>query len=224
MDKDKKLFFISILLTLFIAIIGYSIQYIFFRSYFTNISSQNSLLFRLVRMIFGYLLITYFYIRLTKKSIINYGFKINNRQDFTLSMILGILTYLVPSYYFIQNSIFVSQWYGKESHVVFLSFIYISIMAAITDFWTRGYILLQLDDFYGSKIAILGQNFIWFFIHLYEIDLLTPYIGLFNSILLTLFLGIAGDLIVLKYRNVTGLIFGHIFLNLFIILKGLNFI
>ena len=29
MDKDKKLFFISILLTLFIAIIGYSIQYIF---------------------------------------------------------------------------------------------------------------------------------------------------------------------------------------------------
>ena len=106
MDKDKKLFFISILLTLFIAIIGYSIQYIFFRSYFTSISSHNSLLFRLVRMVFGYLLITFFYIRLSKKSIINYGFKINNRQDFTLSMILGILTYLVPSYYFIQNSMY----------------------------------------------------------------------------------------------------------------------
>ena len=29
MDKDKKLFFISILLTLSIAIIGYSTQYIF---------------------------------------------------------------------------------------------------------------------------------------------------------------------------------------------------
>ncbi len=224
MDKDKRLFFISILLSLFIAIIGYSVQYIFFRSYFTSISSQNSLLFRLVRMILGYLLVTFFYIRFTKKSVINYGFKFNNRQDFTLSMIFGILTYLVPSYYFIQNSIFVSQWYGKEMHIVLLSFIYISIMAAITDFWTRGYILLQLEEFYGFKLAILGQNLIWFFIHLYEIDLLTPYIGILNSILLTLFLGIAGDLIVLKYRNITGLIFGHIFLNLFIILKGLNFI
>ena len=93
-------------------------------------------------------------------------------------------------------------------------------MASITDYWTRGFILFELARKTNNTNAIFWQNIIWFVIHIYEIELLIPFIGLFNSILLTLILGIGGDIVALKTKSIFGLMLGHIFLNLSIILAA----
>ena len=71
-----------------------------------------------------------------------------------------------------------------------------------------------------KTVAIIGQNFTWFMLHVYEIELLNSYIGYTGAILLTLTLGILGDMIALKTKSIIGLMLGHVILNLAIILAA----
>lgn len=133
---------------------------------------------------------------------------------------LGILVYTIAAIVFVRNEIFFSGWYISDWDTIWINFALVALMASITDFWTRGFILFELARRTNDSTAILWQNITWFIIHIYEIDLLTPYIGLLNSILLTLILGIGGDLVALKTKSIFGLMLGHIFLNLSILLAA----
>jgi membrane protease YdiL (CAAX protease family) len=104
---------------------------------------------------------------------------------------------------------------ANMSYTELIAFIpLVSIMAMITDLWTRGFILMLLAKYKGPLFGILAQNITWLAIHLYEIDLLKAALTLPGAIALTVALGVLGDLAVLKTRNVIGVGIGHIFLNL----------
>jgi hypothetical protein len=171
-------------------------------------------------MLLGYIVPSLFYLKRKGKPISELGIGIEGSQIFLVSFSLGILLYLVPSYIFAHFEIFTTQWRDRMWLESLLLLILIGGMAAITDLWTRGFVLIQVEGIKGALPAIFAQNLIWFTIHIYEIVALTQFIGVYGAILLTLFLGIGGDLIVLRYRNVVGLMVGHIVLNLFIILQG----
>jgi len=89
-----------------------------------------------------------------------------------------------------------------------------SLIAAGTDLATRGFILFSLARHTHVSIAILVQNLTWYLGHMHEIDLLTGCLGYASALGLTLTLGILGDVVALRTRNVLGLAFAHILLNL----------
>lgn len=88
-----------------------------------------------------------------------------------------------------------------------------SLIAAGTDFATRGFVLLTLARYANIPIAVVVQNGTWYLGHLHEIDLLTNCLGFWTAVGLTLTLGVLGDVIALKTRNVVGLAIAHILLN-----------
>lgn len=137
-----------------------------------------------------------------------------------LNIILGISLYTIASAIFVRNEIFFGGWRNLSWKYVWINFLLVSMMASITDFWTRGFILFELSRKTNNKNAILWQNITWFVIHIYEIELLVPHIGLFCAITLTLILGIGGDIVALKTKSIFGLMLGHISLNLMILLAA----
>jgi hypothetical protein len=86
--------------------------------------------------------------------------------------------------------------------------------AAGTDLATRGYILLALAAFGPVSFAILMQNLIWFYGHIYEIRLFANCLGLPAALTLFIALGLLGDIIALRTRNVAGLALAHVVLNI----------
>lgn len=88
-----------------------------------------------------------------------------------------------------------------------------SLIAAGTDFTTRGFILLTLARYTHVGFAIFAQNLTWYLGHITEIKLLTGCMGYAGALGLTLTLGLLGDVIALKTRNVVGLAAAHILLN-----------
>ena len=138
----------------------------------------------------------------------------------TLNILLGVLLYTIASLVFVRNEIFFGGWKNLSWHHAWINFVLVGLMASITDFWTRGFILFELSRKTSDANAILWQNITWFVIHIYEIDALEPYIGILGGILLTLFLGIGGDIVALKTRSIFGLLLGHISLNLMILLAA----
>jgi membrane protease YdiL (CAAX protease family) len=98
-----------------------------------------------------------------------------------------------------------------------------SIHAATTDLATRGFILLALDHHSPTWFAIVMQNLVWVYGHVYEIALFThclggPTVPFTNmglwAVLLFTALGVLGDMVALKTRNVVGLALAHVALNL----------
>lgn len=98
-----------------------------------------------------------------------------------------------------------------------------SIHAATTDVATRGFILLALAHHSPSWFAILMQNVVWLYGHVYEIQLFTnclggpqvPFTGMgLWAVGLFAALGVLGDLIAFRTRNVWGLALAHVALNL----------
>ena len=89
-----------------------------------------------------------------------------------------------------------------------------SLIAAGTDLATRGFILFSLARYTHTSIAILIQNLTWYLGHIHEINLLTGCLGYASALGLTLTLGILGDVVALRTRNVLGLAFAHILLNI----------
>jgi len=86
--------------------------------------------------------------------------------------------------------------------------------AAGTDFATRGYILLALAAFGPVSFAIVMQNLVWFYGHIYEINLFANCLGMPVAIGLFIGLGLLGDFIALRTRNVAGLAIAHVVLNI----------
>jgi hypothetical protein len=90
----------------------------------------------------------------------------------------------------------------------------IAWMAALTDIWTRGMILMPVLKVRDVYTAVIVQNIFWFSAHIYEIEFLTADLTLTGAVLLTLSLGLLGDLAAIKTKNILGLCAGHVALNL----------
>lgn len=89
-----------------------------------------------------------------------------------------------------------------------------SLIAAGTDFATRGFMLLALARYASIPFAVFFQNLTWYLGHIHEINLLSNCLGFWTAVGLTLTLGILGDVIALKTRNVVGLAIAHVLLNI----------
>lgn len=169
---------------------------------------------RMLRMFIVYVIPVYFFLKWDNRSILQAGLERPHAVP-NLSVFGGISLYLFAAIIFIEKQIFFRTWMYQDVLTLTLNIVMVGIMAAITDFWTRGFILLTLADKYSSLVGIIVQNIIWFTIHYYEIELLNRYISIWGSIALTLFLGIGGDIIAIKSRSIYGLMLGHFFLNFF---------
>lgn len=176
-------------------------------------------LFRMIRMITFYVLPTIWFVKRYQGTWKDLGILPSKTYPVT-SFIGGSLVYTIAIIVFLRYEIFFTGWNTTPWVITIIKFSFIAVMASITDFWTRGFILFEISKRYNDQYAIFWQNVVWFTIHIYEFELLMPYIGLFYAIILTLILGILGDLIALKTKSITGLMFGHIILNLAIILAA----
>ncbi len=137
-----------------------------------------------------------------------------SKGNFGISLFGGLMIYQIAAIVFLAKKIFFNGWLAFTSEEVVINLVLIGIMASLTDFWTRGFILMQFSDHYGKRWGIIIQNMSWFTIHIYEVQLLQYYMGLWGAIALTLILGIGGDLVALKTRNLYGLMLGHFVLNI----------
>ncbi|MHA2251994.1 MAG: CPBP family glutamic-type intramembrane protease [Candidatus Kariarchaeaceae archaeon] len=208
---------ISIILVL--SGLAYSLQLYYFQN--ANLDDDHVYydLIRMIRMLLFYVIPAIWFVNRHNGSWKDLG--ILPSKDYPISSIIaGILVYLIAIIVFLKYDIFYAGWDQTSTTTTIVKFFFIAVMASITDFWTRGFILFELAKRYRSYIAVLWQNIIWFVIHLYEIELLVPYIGIYYSILLTITLGIGGDLVALKTESILGLMCGHILLNLAIILSA----
>lgn len=177
---------------------------------------------RVLRMILIYLGPALLFVNLYDGNWRNFGLAVP-KGKFSIGIIGGIGVYFVAIVIFIPNEIFFSSFAYRPWNFAILHLMLIAIMAAITDLWARGFVLFQLYRKYNFFIATLVQNIIWFLIHIYEIIALKEYVSVYLAILLTIFLGVMGDIVAIKSRTVTGLVIGHILLNIAILMgsKGL---
>ena len=223
--KQKKLTdlnFGKYLLIVVSAIVISGLSY-YLRTTYLDVDVVFSSFLRCIRMVMVYLFFCFGIL------IFRYRYKLKDfgiqKKNLLHTTILGIGLYTVPLLAFIThvgNEEFDSYFVeGKRNlhtlSLIFLSFL-IFVMAAVTDIWTRGFVLLITAKIRSPLSAIILQNITWFLIHIYEILILIHSFGIVLSVALTIFLGVGGDLIVLKYRNVLGLAVGHIYLNLVFII------
>jgi hypothetical protein len=143
------------------------------------------------------------------------------RKNIFKSLLLGTGVYSIALAVFLFSigkpsfdASFVSGYKNKDIIELVTLGILVSIMAMITDLWTRGFVLMLLSKHKSPFFGIFAQNVTWFMVHLYEIDALREAITLPGAIALTLTLGILGDVAALKTKNILGLGFGHIVLNI----------
>jgi len=176
-------------------------------------------LIRMIRMLLVYVFPSYLFVRRYGGSLRDMGIRFPEKYAF-ISLIGGMMIYVVVGFIFLKYQIFFGGWRHRSWNTLWIIFMFVGIMASVTDFWTRGFILLEIERKEGEKAAIFYQNLTWFVIHIYEIDLLIPYIGLVGAIIMTLFLGIVGDIIALRTKSIIGLMLGHIALNLMVILAA----
>jgi len=140
-----------------------------------------------------------------------------NTSNLGRSILFGCLLYSLALAAFIHCSddpLIRNHAIGKvPPHEAFALVSSMSLIAAGTDFCTRGFILLTLARYTHVGFAILAQNLTWYLGHITEINLLTGCLGYAGALGLTLTLGLLGDVIALRTRNVLGLAFAHILLN-----------
>jgi len=142
------------------------------------------------------------------------------KKNIIWSLIFGISVYSIALVTFILslgNPDFDSafRWgadYSMSDWILTLALV--SWMAFVTDLWTRGFVLMLLTKYQSPMFGIIGQNITWLVIHIYEISLLGPSMGIIGALGLTLALGVLGDIVALKTKNILGLGIGHIFLNI----------
>lgn len=218
-ERWLRLFVGFTLFSIIFAGMAYYVQFEIVGSFEDDPHAVKFNFIRLLRMISCYVIPVVIFTRITDQSLTDLGLQLQSRKN-VVGLFLGIFIYVIASIIFVKYGIFVHLWRYTPWFELWLNLISIGLMAAITDFWTRGFILFQLSKKYGDLVAIIGQNVVWFSIHVYEIFILVPYIGLLGANLLTLFLGISGDLVALKSNNIWGLMMGHILLNLVVMLTG----
>ncbi|MCY3412926.1 MAG: CPBP family intramembrane metalloprotease [Candidatus Heimdallarchaeota archaeon] len=219
MDTWLKEFSILVVVTAIVAGLSYAIQfYIFDGMNFDEWNVSGSFI-RMIRMASIYILPVLWFTKRHGGSWKDLGV-LPSKNYPLLSTLGGMAVYFIAVWVFLRYRIFFGNWGITPWSIIWIKFAMICVMASVTDFWTRGFILLELAKRYNDKIAIFWQNVTWFSLHIYEIVLLEPYIGYLGAIALTLTLGIGGDLIALKTRSITGLMLGHCLLNLGIILAA----
>jgi len=225
-ENQKRLwkieFTVMVVLTAILSGIAYFGQNYYFANY-VNTSPEIARTYynivRSFRMILLYVFPVFIFTRRWSENFDSLGFK--PKQGYILiNLFAGILLYSFVGVIFVNYQIFFNSWIGIDGLFLWFNFILVGLMASITDFWTRGFILFTLAKKTSEKNAIFWQNITWFVIHIYEIELLIPFIGLLNSILLTLLLGIGGDLIALRTKSIFGLMLGHVTLNLIILMAA----
>ncbi len=221
MKTDRKdwefQFFLLIIIQMILAGILYLMQQNL------NLTILAGSFIRMIRMTLVYVFPSFFFIKVNGMTLCDLGLcPCKERRKILISIFGGGIIYALAGIVFLKFQIFFYGWALLSPTERILNLLMIGIMAAITDYWTRGFILLIWAKKHGEFQAIVLQNIIWFIIHLYEIILLIPYIGLLGSILLTLFLGISGDFIALYTRNIYGLMLGHFVLNLMIAIGALT--
>jgi hypothetical protein len=212
-------FVLLIIISASLSGIAYALQFYVFSSVPFELWGIYGRLIRTIRMILIYVLPVLWFVRRHNGSWRDLGVTLPSSHKF-LSIFGGIGVYLIAVVIFLKYRIFFGGWYYPPWYTVWINLVLIGIMASITDFWTRGFILFELSRRYNKTVAIIGQNLTWFMLHLYEIELLNSYIGYAGAILLTLTLGILGDMIALKTKSIIGLMIGHVILNLAIILAA----
>lgn len=231
LDSDSNLsqwvteFSILVVLTAIASGLSYLIQDQLYTSHTNDINSYSGYSYdtvRAMRMILFYVLPSLLFVKRWGGSIDNTGVLLSKNYRMT-SVLLGIGVYSVAIGVFLHYEIFYGGWVGLDSKVLWIRFLLVAVMASITDFWTRGFILFELSRKFGDKLAIIAQNITWFTIHIYEVELLAPYIGIPLGVALTLFLGFGGDLVALKTKSIVGLMLGHILLNLMVLLAANNY-
>lgn len=218
-DRWLVEFVLLVIISASLSGLAYFLQFYVFPSVPFESWGMYSRLIRTIRMTLIYVLPVIWFVRRHNGSWRDLGITLPASNKI-LSIFGGIGVYLIAVVVFLKYRIFFGGWNYPPWYTVWINLALIGIMASITDFWTRGFILLELSRRYNKTVAIIGQNLTWFMLHIYEIELLNSYIGYTGAILLTLTLGILGDMIALKTKSIIGLMLGHVILNLAIILAA----
>jgi len=141
-------------------------------------------------------------------------------KKIVLSAVLGIGIYSIALIVFLLslgNPTFDRNFsWGADYTIVewLLALALVSWMAFVTDLWTRGFVLMLLAKYQSPWFGVFAQNLTWLIVHLYEVALLGPVVGIVGALALTISLGLLGDIVALKTKNIIGLGIGHIFLNI----------
>ena len=217
MQQDTRAPLLKILASIAISALVSGIFYYVRVNYLLFTGFQSST-FRAIRMTIVYVLFPFWW-AMTKLGtrLGDLGLTTKKLKE---SLIYGSLVYAVALVIFILNlnnavfySVFAIGYELMTPTELILTGLLFSWMAAVTDIWTRGFILLQVTKYSNATYGVLVQNCTWTLVHLYEIALLAPTLSLPGAVLLTLVLGTTGDIAALRTRNIVGLAFGHAVLN-----------
>ena len=216
MLRNKRLLLEVFLLTLACGLLSGGLY--FYRTNFLELSSFEDNLFRAVRMTVIYLAIPLtFFLKFRRFDPVDLGI---TKKNLILSVLLGTGVFSIALVIFL-SLIGVPEfdryfmWSQEMENGEFaITMILIAWMAALTDIWTRGMVLMPVMKLHGVYLALLTQNVVWLAAHLYELEFLRGSMTLLGAVGLTITLGILGDLVVIRTKNVIGPAVGHIMLNL----------
>ncbi len=218
MERENRDALFKIIVAIVLSALISGIAY-YVRENYLPLTGWQSSLVRTIRMTGVYVLIPFWW-AMTKFGTRWKDFGIT-RKNLLKSMFYGGLVYSVALIVFISqvdNPVFYRTWAAgytqMTSREIMLNAILFSWMAAITDLWTRGFILMQVTRYSTPTIGVITQNIAWMVVHLYEIALLAPTLSIPGAILLTIVLGTTGDVVALRTGNILGLAFGHVLLNI----------
>jgi hypothetical protein len=209
---SRQIIFLTVISALLAGIFYY------YRTNYLQLSPAQDNLFRALRMTCVYVLLPFSWaLGLKKLKLSDFG--ITKKKIFT-SIIFGLGIYSIALVAFlisIGNPDFdrYFRWgadYSINDWLIIMALV--SWMAFATDLWTRGFVLMLLAKFQSPWFGILAQNITWLGVHLYEVAILGPSMGILGALVLTILLGVLGDLVALKTGNILGLGIGHIYLNL----------
>jgi len=218
MRSSHEKVLIQILVAIALSALASGIFY-YTREYYLSLVGLQSAIFRALRMTIVYVVLPFWWaMRKLGTRWEDFGLTTKN---LVTSLIYGGLVYTIALVVFIHqlnNPDFYWTWAAgyERLHLPELVFtgLLFSWMAAITDLWTRGFILMQITKYSTATWGVVIQNVTWMIVHLYEIALLAPTLTLPGAILLTVVLGTTGDVVALKTKNIVGLAFGHVILNI----------
>ncbi len=211
--NDREFNFLEFLALLALTAALAGIFYWYQTPYLTHWEPWAYVAFRATRMTLIYVIFPLIYAKHKGLSPKKWGITFPRNIE---SVLLGMGVYGIALAVFWRYRIFFDSWAGADLATLLTVIPFVCIMAAITDFWTRGFVLLTLSDRYGWLVGIITQNVFWFILHYYEILLLEPYISFWGGVALTLILGLLGDMVTLHYRNIWGLMIGHSLLNIMV--------
>jgi hypothetical protein len=218
MRSNQREILIQILVAIVLSALASGIFY-YIREYYLAITGLRSAIFRAIRMSWVYIVLPFWWARRKLgTSWEDFGLTTKNLAP---SLLYGGLVYMIALVTFIlqlSNPVFYQAWAAGYERMPRLELVVTGLlfswMAAITDLWTRGFILMQITKHSTAMWGVFIQNGTWLIVHLYEIALLAPTLTLPGALLLTIVLGTMGDVVALKTHNIVGLAFGHVILNI----------